>query len=114
MQILIDQNISARLIEALKLVNLPAAHVSHIQLSRSTDREIWDFAKQNSMTILTKDSDFNDLSTLYGVPPKIIHLRIGNCTTQEIIDLLLAKRAEILKFLGDDHAGILTLFSGHK
>ncbi len=43
-----------------------------------SDEHIWDYAKQNSLTIITKDSDFSLKAIYQGTPPKVIHLRFGN------------------------------------
>jgi predicted nuclease of predicted toxin-antitoxin system len=43
-----------------------------------TDGEIWDYAKQNNLTIVTKDSDFSHRIIVSSPPPKIIHIKIGN------------------------------------
>jgi predicted nuclease of predicted toxin-antitoxin system len=48
------------------------------------DLGIWAFAGSEGYTIVTKASDFNDLSALRGAPSKVIWVRIGNCTTTEI------------------------------
>ena len=42
------------------------------------DSEIWDYAKQNNLIIVTKDADFSDRILLSDPPPRIIHIRTGN------------------------------------
>lgn len=43
-----------------------------------SDEEIWNYAKEHSLVIITKDADFS-LKVLYkGTPPKVIHLKFGN------------------------------------
>ena len=51
---------------------------------------------------MTKDSDFTDISTLLGAPPKVIWLRVGNCTTTKIEQILRAKYSTIEIFI--DHS----------
>jgi predicted nuclease of predicted toxin-antitoxin system len=41
------------------------------------------------LSILSKDSDFYQRSLLFGPPPKLIWLRIGNCTRDDLIALLI-------------------------
>ncbi len=67
-----------------------------MDLEDATDREIWSFAKENDYSIVTFDSDFFDLLMIYGHPPKIIWLRTGNTTTNNL-EKLLRKKAEIIK-----------------
>ena len=43
-----------------------------------SDQEIWKYAKDNSLTIITKDSDFSNRIMASSPPPKIIHFRTGN------------------------------------
>lgn len=43
-----------------------------------TDSEIWDYAKQNNLIIISKDSDFSHRIMVSNPPPKIIHIKIGN------------------------------------
>lgn len=43
-----------------------------------TDSEIWDYAKENNLTIISKDSDFSHRIITSDSPPKIIHIKIGN------------------------------------
>jgi predicted nuclease of predicted toxin-antitoxin system len=42
------------------------------------DTEIWKYAAENNLTIVTKDSDFSNRILLKNPPPRIIHIRIGN------------------------------------
>lgn len=51
---------------------------------------------------MTFDSDFQDFSTLYGSPPKIIWLRAGNTSTNRIAELLIIKFIAIKDFSESD------------
>ncbi|MEA5459514.1 DUF5615 family PIN-like protein [Arcicella sp. LKC2W] len=51
------------------------------------DKEITEVAINEDWIIITKDSDFLDNFYLNGSPPKIIHLRIGNITNNELLGL---------------------------
>ena len=42
------------------------------------DSEIWKYAKENNLTIVTKDADFSDLVLLNSPPPRVIHIKLGN------------------------------------
>ncbi|WP_457597347.1 DUF5615 family PIN-like protein [Hydrogenimonas sp.] len=61
------------------------------------------------MAIVTKDSDFNDLAILGGLPPKVIWIRVGNCRVDEIVAILRGKKDTITGFLEDDDSVILEL-----
>ena len=52
-----------------------------IGLSTADDAVIWDHALRHGFTIVSKDSDFSGLSSLFGAPPKVIWLTLGNCST---------------------------------
>jgi len=69
------------------------------------DFEIWEFAKKNGLVIVTQDSDFNDLNSLYGFPPKIIWIRTGNLKTMEIADILRNYSKDIDNFIDDNNFG---------
>ncbi len=47
------------------------------------DSEIWDHAKANNLTIVTKDADFADLMLLNEPPPRVVHVRLGNMKMKE-------------------------------
>ncbi|TXB62676.1 DUF5615 family PIN-like protein [Phaeodactylibacter luteus] len=47
------------------------------------DKEIWDYAKEHELTIITKDSDFSNRIMFKEPPPKVIHIRFGNMSMKE-------------------------------
>ena len=54
-------------------------------------------------SIVTKDSDFNELVIKRGYPPKVVWIRRGNCTTSTIEHLLRAHAADITMLAADDN-----------
>jgi predicted nuclease of predicted toxin-antitoxin system len=105
MKFLFDQNISQRILKVLPEHYIGSSHVKYERLINAPDRQIWEFAKKNDFIIVTQDSDFNELNTLFGFPPKIIWIRTGNLKTQAIIDLLNNQRDEIQQFIEDENYG---------
>jgi len=57
-------------------------------------------------TIVTKDSDFNDLAVYKGSPPKIIWIKTGNCKVIDIENILKNNTSSI-KFFLDDPSGVV-------
>lgn len=82
--LLLDENLSPRLIERLHDVYPGSRHVSHAGLASSSDLEIRSYARKHGLIVLTKDSDFVDMALLLGVPPKVVWLRLGNVSTAAI------------------------------
>lgn len=109
-KLLFDQNLSPRLVKRLEAEYSDSVHVSQVGLERATDREVWDYARMHDCIIVTKDSDFNDTSVLLGFPPKIVWLRLGNCTTADIERVLREAHSQIDAFSADDAAGVIELF----
>ena len=75
----------------------------------AADRAIWARAQEEGLAIVTKDEDFHRLSILHGPPPKVIWIRLGNCSTEDIIRLLRWRRVEIANFLEHEEAAFLAL-----
>ncbi len=72
MKLLFDQNISFRIINKISKTFPKAKQIKELGLENNTDMQIWTFAKEHNYAIVTFDSDFFDLSNLFGIPPKII------------------------------------------
>jgi predicted nuclease of predicted toxin-antitoxin system len=99
MKLLFDHHLSRKLVGRLEDLFPGSSHVVFHGLSDAEDSAIWAFAGQEGYAIVTKDSDFNDLSALRGAPPKVIWIRIGNCTTAEVAILLRRHAPAITHFL---------------
>jgi predicted nuclease of predicted toxin-antitoxin system len=108
--LLFDQNLSPRLTERLVDVFPGASHVSLCGLERATDDDVWSYARANGFTIVTKDADFGDLGVIRGFPPKVVWLRLGNCTTRQIEAVLRAQALAIQALMTDPTVGVLAIF----
>ena len=64
MKLLLDQNLSPRLIKALKKLYPDSVHVSHIGLDQSVDQEVWNYAQNHQFIIVTKDYFENSTTEL--------------------------------------------------
>ena len=101
MKVLLDQNISFRVIRLISSACSEAKQVRELGLENVNDIGIWQYAKQNGYCIVTFDADFYDMANLYGHPPKIIWLRTGNTKTAHIAKVLIDKSPIIKTFIQD-------------
>lgn len=81
MKLLFDENLAPRLATALSDLYAGSVHLTECGLRGASDEVVWQYAVENGFAIVSKDSDFAYRSFLRGSPPKVIWLRIGNCTT---------------------------------
>ena len=109
MKLLFDQNLSPNLSARLADLVLQSAHVRDVGLSQAEDPEVWSYAAANGFTIVSKDSDFVQMSLLRGSPPKVIRLQVGNCTTDRVEDTLRTGFAAIEALVRDSEASLLVL-----
>ena len=109
MKLLFDENLSPRLVPRLSDAFPGSAHVRDVGLARATDSAIWVYARDHGYAIVSKDSDFHQVSFVRGQPPKVIWLRRGNCTTTDIETMLRSNRIGILAFYDEDAAAFLAL-----
>jgi predicted nuclease of predicted toxin-antitoxin system len=101
MKLLFDQNISFRILRKVSFAFPEAKQIREIGLENKSDKQIWDFARENNFTIVTFDADFFELSNLFGTPPKIIWLRTGNRKTDDLAEFLISKVEFIKDFLSN-------------
>ena len=109
MKLLFDHNLSPRLVNRLCDLYPNSNHLFDLQLDTVKDSLVWEYALQNEFAIVTKDSDFSELSLFRGFPPKVIWIRIGNCTTNDIESLIRSHTEEIKRFNSESESGILIL-----
>lgn len=99
MSLLFDQNISFRIVKKIQDTFPNSKQIKELGLENYSDNRIWNYAKDNNYTIVTFDSDFFEISNLKGHPPKIIWLRTGNTTTENVIEILKLKKDIITDFI---------------
>jgi predicted nuclease of predicted toxin-antitoxin system len=85
-------------------------HVSLVGLDRASDDVVHAYARQHGCVIVTKDADFGDLGLVRGFPPKVVWLRLGNCTVGQIEAVLRANREAVLSLGADPGTNILSLY----
>lgn len=107
MRLLLDQNLSYRLVKKLEVFFPEIQQLKNLGYNNKPDRSIWEFAKTENYCIVTFDSDFYDLSILYGHPPKLIWLKCANQTSRNIEFVLKSKVDQIREFLIDQKLGCL-------
>ena len=110
MKLLLDENLSRRLVPLLLTAYPESTQIALLKLETSTDREIWEYARKNDFTIVTRDSDFHELCTLYGAPPKIIWLKTGNQSKDSTLRSLLEHRGRIYTALFQDDKNCIEIY----
>jgi predicted nuclease of predicted toxin-antitoxin system len=83
--------------------------VREVGLEAATDEDVWHFAAAGGFVLVSKDADFRQLSFLRGHPPKVIWVRLGNCSTKDIERLLRGAADRIAMFERDADAALLVL-----
>lgn len=109
MTLLFDENLPPRLVPLLADLYPNSVHVRDVGLRSGDDELVWLCAQENGLIIVSKDSDFHHRSLLFGFPPKVIWIRRGNCSTQDIEAMLRAHQAQIEQFSADETAAFLVL-----
>ena len=110
MKLLLDANLSWRMIAILKQHFDDCFHVDSIGLTiPAKDLEIWDYAQHNDLIIVTNDEDFIDFINVKGFPPKVILLKTGNQSKLFITNLLIQRKNDILSFSNSPDLGLLEI-----
>ncbi len=109
MKLLFDENLSPRLALVLSDLYPDSKSIHECGLLGSTDIAIWQYALANGFAIVSKDSDFSQRSFLFGSPPKVIQLRIGNCSTTRADFILRNAAPRIHAFLSSAEESCLIL-----
>ena len=109
MRILLNQHLSWKLKARLGPLFEDVLHVRDLGLSRAADQQILEWARQHAYAIVTKDSDYNDLVISGGPPPVVIWLRMGNCSTRQIEEVLIRNLSSIKILAGNSESGIIAI-----
>ena len=109
MKLLFDQNLSPNLVVRLADLFPNSLHVRDVGLQAADDQTVWEYAKSHGLIIVSKDSDMHQRSFLLGAPPKVVWVRLGNCSTTDV-ENLLRRHIEVLEIFNEDQvASFLSL-----
>ena len=98
MKLLFDENLSPRVAAAFLAEYPGSTHVHLAGLGSAADDEVWRYARENGFTIVTKDAGF---------PPKVVWIRLGNVSTDQIEGALRANREAMERLEGDPELAAL-------
>lgn len=112
MKLLIDENLSWRLCKKLSIFFDEIIHSSELKIIQpANDISIWNYAKINGYTIISKDDDFEKIVLLRNAPPKLIYLKTFNLNTNRLVDLIIEKIDKINEFYNSDKNDIFEIYS---
>ena len=109
MKLLLDENLSDRIVAQIIDLYPGSTHVKAPSLIQTDDALIWSFAQQHGYSIVSKDADFHQRSLVFGHPPKLVFLRVGNCATSRITEILRSNFVLLSVFDSESNASILVL-----
>lgn len=109
MRLFFDENLSPKLPNRLSDIFPNSLHVRDVEMKATIDPVVWDYAKDNDLMIVSKDADMHDLSLALGNPPKVIWIRLGNCSTSQVENLLRRNFRAIELFYEDEHSSLIAL-----
>ena len=111
MKLLLDENLSRRLIPFLQHDYPGSNQVVLLGMQSATDQEVWQKAKDDDYVIVTRDADFQELSLVWGQPPKVIRLKTLNQTRATTLKLLIECRDVIAESLLDQDLAAIEIVS---
>lgn len=109
MKLLLDENLSRRLVERLADLFPGSKHAESEGLLQAPDISVWEHAKANGFAIVTADADFYELATTFGPPPKVIWLRGCDYPTAVAERLIRGQAIRVAEFLEGGDAAVLIL-----
>jgi predicted nuclease of predicted toxin-antitoxin system len=103
-KLLLDENISYRLVRTLDTIYQGTLHVTDV-LGLKGDQAIWEHARRHGFVLVTFDTDFVQIAALRGSPPKILLLTSRNPRHSAVGSLLVLRREQIERFVADLEEG---------
>lgn len=95
MKLLLDENLSRRLVPFLQHDYPGSTQVVLLGMESASDTDVWQRAKDDGYVIVTRDADFQELSLVWGQPPQIIRLKTPNQTRAATLMVLIDSKIAI-------------------
>lgn len=82
--------------------NVVCLHTTHYENGHlMADKQIRKISIEENFIVIKKDKDFADHFLLFGPPPKIFFLQIGNCSNKTLFSILEKKFSKILQLFDE-------------
>jgi predicted nuclease of predicted toxin-antitoxin system len=108
-RLLFDEPLSEELCHLTVDLFPDALHVRLLGHGGASDVAVRELARERGCIVISKDGDFHRLALLLGAPPKFIWIRLGNCRTADVADLIRRRYDDIVAFDAQDEATVLEL-----
>lgn len=95
MKFIVDAQLPPALARFLAAKGDDVIHVLDVQMMESSDSQIWDLALHESLVIITKDEDFQLRASVSEKYPRIVWVRIGNCSKKTLLSYFEQKWDEV-------------------
>ena len=95
MKLLLDENLSRRIVPFIQNSFPGSTQVALIGLERVSDRVIRQYNIDNDYIITTQDADYYEMSLIHGQPPSIVWLKMGNQSKTVTIKTLIDNQQAI-------------------
>ena len=112
MKLLLDENLSRRLVPFLLHGYPGSSQVVLLGMESASDKEVWHKAKQEGYVIVTRDADFQELSLVWGQPPKVIRLKTLNQSRAATLKVLIDHKDAITQALVNDDLASVEIVPG--
>jgi predicted nuclease of predicted toxin-antitoxin system len=99
MKLLLDENLSRRLVPFLQHDYPGSNQVVLMGMESASDKEVWQRARDDGYVIVTRDADFQELSLVWGQPPKVIRLKTLNQSRAATLKILIDNKNAITESL---------------
>ena len=109
MKLPFDENLSPRLVVLVADLFPNSLHVRDVGLEASEDALVWDYARDHDLVIVSKDADMHQRCFVFGAPPKVVWVRLGNCSITDVANLLRRSVNVLEVFEADELASFLSL-----
>ena len=109
MKLLLDENLSRRIVPFLQSAFPGSTQVALLGLETASDSQIWHYTKDNGFVIVSRDSDFQERALVSGHPPQVIWLKIPNWSKRDVLNILLEHRDAIEEALNQENLACVEL-----
>lgn len=109
MKLLLDENLSRRLVPALRARWPGSSQVGLLGLDSATDADLCRFAAEQEFVIVSKDDDFQRLVAARGYRPRLLQVALGNVSNDVILAALLRDADRIDEAFADVSVGVVTV-----